>query len=72
MNRTFEVIVTADDQRSHGIIYPPLEGERALSTMLTLTNRGIDEGCLLARTRSHDIEEIITLREMRDIYGDWN
>jgi len=58
--RKFQVVVT-----ERKLIYPPLEGERALRCMRVLAERGYETEAL---TSANGIDEALTLAEMEAIY----
>lgn len=63
--RTFQVIVQQGQKRP--IAYPAVVGEKALANMETLHARGLT---VIAITSANDIEEQLSLDEMRDLYSD--
>ena len=61
MTRQFRVVVI-----ERNLIYPPLEGERALRCMRVLRSRGFETHAL---TSANGIDECLTLTDMEAIYG---
>ena len=62
--RQFTVIVRRNRKRS--LAYPPLDGEKALTTMRRLQERGFET---VAETTANGITEQLTLDEMSNLYG---
>ena len=62
-DRQFEVVVPRP--RKPALLYPPMNGDKALRNMETLTGRGFKP---IARTTANGITETLTLQEMREVY----
>ena len=62
--RKFTVIVKRPLKKA--IFYPEMDGEKSLELMNSIHERGLDS---TAYTIANGIEEILTLTEMREIFG---